>query len=266
MAELLQKFLIFDKFTLSQDDIYFFATIFTAALCGIFACGKVYCGSDRKKVSWILTLVNSFLMSNLGALYLMVKLPNIISTVFYGTEAQSYMNALDNFSVMICLWFALVNLFDLIFGFIFYRELLDPITALVHHPLYIWMMIASTTGHGGFINPKVFAPAFVMATVEELPTFILALGSVSKSMRSDMAFGVTFLVLRLFYHSLLLIFVIYIEMEPTPIALYVLTLVMHLFWFNTWFKKYGKKIFFPSPDKPSKALPDKDLKDGEHND
>ena len=103
-------------------------------------------------------------------------------------------------------------------------------------------MIASTTGNGFFIHSEVFCASFVYVAIEELPTFLLALGSVFPSCRTDFGFGITFFFLRLVYHTYMLIYSILSKTDYIVTILYILTLILHVFWFSTWVTKYGSKL------------------------
>lgn len=76
----------------------------------------------------------------------------------------------------------------------------------------------------------------------ELPSFILALGTIYPEYRSDIGFGATFLITRLVYHSLLLFFMLQIKnprLTIWPIA--ALALAMHCYWFSAWVRSYRKR-------------------------
>lgn len=146
----------------------------------------------------------------------------------------------DNMSIIISIIFGCVTFLDLFYGLIFYREQLSLLTTYIHHTLYIWLMYFIITGDGIFIKtPTPFSKAFMWCLIEELPTFLLALGSIFPSLRSDLAFGISFFLLRIVYH----LYVFYITWNLgayTPmIVLYFITLGMHFIWFYTWFVKYG---------------------------
>ena len=129
---------------------------------------------------------------------------------------------------------------DLLYGLIFYREQLGILTTYFHHTMYTWLMYFAITGNGLFMTtPGPFTTAFMFSTLEEIPTFLLALGSIFPGCRTDMGFGVTFFVFRILYHSCLLFHVIYTGGYSPVIGLLVLTLCMHLNWFTTWAMKYG---------------------------
>lgn len=210
-----------------------------------------------RKLSWVLSCFNSGLLTALGCIYTYYKLRDTGMVLDYKTLHNQ-----DNFSFLVCIWFAMFNATDLIFGGIFYLQQMGFMTACIHHPLFIYIMIACTTGcygiwwsKGGLVATLVppFAPSFMLMTVEELPTFILALGSVFPSCRSDMGFGITFFLLRIVYHGYVLVRGIHVGVHPFVSSLFAITGVMHIFWFRGWVVSQ----LWPKDKKPT--LKSKDL-------
>ena len=84
-----------------------------------------------------------------------------------------------------------------------------------------------------------FSNLFLLAAIEELPTFLLALGSMFSVFRTDLGFGLSFFLLRICYHLYLFTLGMKIGIETPVIGVFVLTLTMHLNWFYAWVSKYG---------------------------
>ena len=196
-----------------------------------------------RRLSWILSCVNSFMLTAIGGVYCYYKLRRSQLPMVY-----SDLHCNDNVAHLVALWFAMFNAADLIFGTLMYPEQMDPITAYVHHPLFIYIMYASTTGHYGW-NPMTmkalycdgFAPVFLIGCVEELPTFILGFGSVFPAWRLDIGFGVSFFLLRVIFHGCILVQSFLANVHPLVTGLCCLTMVMHIFWFRGWVVSYLKK-------------------------
>ena len=206
-----------------------------------------------KRLSWVLSCFNSGLLTALGFAYVVFQFQES------GFELQKHsLQHIDNFSALTCLWFAMFNVTDLVFGTIYYPKQMDPLTAYVHHPLFIYIMFACTTGYyGGISWPSTtswrsiifdrvppFSSSFMLVCAEELPTFILALGSVYPTLRSDLGFGVSFFLLRILYHAFVMLRGIYVGVHPFQSCLYGITLFMHMFWFKGWvtsMRKNAKK-------------------------
>jgi hypothetical protein len=247
------ELLNFNELTLTDDQKISAAAVFSAIILAIGLFARFYFAHDVKKMSWILSLVNSFVLTVLGATYVLVKTSTMEENFFaLGANGKQTFHSIDNVSFLICLWFALLNIFDLVLGMLFYRKYLDPLTAWVHHSVYIWILLAST-GHGIFATFEVFSSGLCFNLVEELPTFLLALGSVFPSMRTDVGFGTTFLGLRILYHAYLWYYSSTLGVNLVIPVLYTLTMTLHMFWFSTWVGKYGKRLMGGTSEKRQKS-------------
>ena len=220
--------------------------VFLCLFCSMmFASVVIFIGyatlPDRKKLSWVLSLTNSLFMTCAGAFYCLLKFLRKDSIFIWGEEDFL---GLDNYSAVTCIVFAVMNASDLIFGLIFYKEHLGVLTAYFHHTIYIWLMIYAITGNGGFTSTTPFCEGFMWSSIEELPTSLLALGSIFPSLRSDIGFGLSFFLLRIIYHSFLTYQAVQIVNAYgfACVGMYFLTLAMHVNWFYTWFTKYGMRL------------------------
>ena len=230
----------FYSYTLTDDNLFEIGKIFVGVLVGICIISKLLF-STPKKLSWAITLLNSTIICLCSVVYLHVKFPVIRDLITTGSSAYELYHEKNNFVVVVCLWFGLANICDILFGLIFYPKYLNILTAWVHHSVYIWMMIIATTGNGFFMTARVFAPAFIFAGIEEVPTFLLALGSMFPSLRTDFGFGISFFLLRIVFHILIFSYAIYSRTDTLTHVLYGLTLTLHLHWFSNWILKYGTK-------------------------
>lgn len=236
----------FHEFTLGESDLIHAARIYAVvlAIVCIIAKGTFSGKANEKRLSWVITLVNSFAMTLMGAAYLFAKAYVSSDLLTYMQSGRHVFHGLDNVSALVCLWFGMANVVDLVFGLLCYPKYVQLLTGYIHHTIFIWIMIASTTGNGGFVAVEKFAPAFLMMTVEELPTFLLALGSVFKSYRTDYGFGGTFFILRIVYHGFMMYNAFVWEAQTVVVFLYGLTLTMHLNWFYGWVRSMlkGSKV------------------------
>lgn len=173
------------KNDISLSSLYLAAAIFSVILL-FTGFSAVVLFEEKKKRAWVISLVNSFVMMIAGVFYLMQKVPKYSNFFQFGDNKAEIFYDLNNVSILICLWFGLANIFDLSFGFLFYRQQLGLLTAYIHHSVFIWITIISTTGNGFFMTAKPFASSFAFSLIEELPTFLLALGSVFPSLRTGL--------------------------------------------------------------------------------
>ena len=103
------------------------------------------------------------------------------------------------------------------------------------------MSYYSATGDGVFFQGNPFAKSFLTLYIEELPTFLLALGSVFPGLRTDMGFGITFFLFRVCYHGYMGCLSYKSNVDTPVVVLYALTFLLHCFWFYSWVSKYGSK-------------------------
>jgi hypothetical protein len=230
----------FEEFSLTEGDMA--GVVLCTAAFYIVLVG--FCRTlifNRKKLAFCLSMVNSFLMVLFGLTYLAIKSIKLGHNLFdfYGGELQWWAGR-DNFSVVVMLMFGTTSIMDLALGWVYYREHLYLLTTWIHHIVYIWLMGLLITGDGYFVSlPSPYTPAFMCALIEELPTFILALGTVFPQCRQDLAFGVTFCLTRLMLHAYMLVYMIRLGAPWLVIGCYVNPLLLHLHWFYTWCSKYG---------------------------
>lgn len=203
------------------------------SLGGIFTLRK-----DPKKLSWVISLFNSGLMTIAGIFYLtwhVIQSPQY----FYLIKLINLENNTD-FSVLCCLWFGLANLFDLALGVVFYKKYLGFLTAWIHHTAFIWVVFTMVTGNGGIVTGlHPFSISFANLLIEELPTFLLALGSIFPACRTDVGFGATFFIFRLVYHFYFFFSAVRLGTQKTHFVIYTLTGVLHVNWFWNWIMKYS---------------------------
>lgn len=190
---------------------------------------------QTKRLSWMISLLNSVVMTSFGLYYAVKTFPRFPQVRSFDTATgRQVFHHLTDSNILVAIWFSIANISDILFGLMCYAKYLDPLTAWVHHSIYIWIMIVSTTGNGGFTTCNPFAPSFSLMLLEELPTAILALGHVFPSLRSDWGFGSTFFLLRLCYHVYMAIYAFFSGVDTIVTVLFFLTTVMHSYWFYGW--------------------------------
>lgn len=225
----------FTEYTLTQSQLQIACAIFSSILIVVGFYG-VLKFENVKKRAWVISLVNSFVTMIAGVVYLVNKIPLYPEFLSFQLVDVKFHNSLDNFAVLACLWFFLACLFDLLFGLIFYPQQLGLLTAYIHHLVFMWIMVTGVTGNGLFMTCEPFAPSFVYMLIEEIPTFLLALGSIYPEYRTDFGFGSSFFLLRLAYHFYHLGFGLKNKVPTVIIVLYSLSGLLHINWFYGWVK------------------------------
>ncbi|EZG57650.1 putative transmembrane protein [Gregarina niphandrodes] len=128
----------------------------------------------------------------------------------------------------LCLVFYTHLWLDLIASFLFFREHMDLLAGWIHHICYILIVSHSLYHHWTYGLALVF--------IEEIPTFVLALGSVSpRRFRSESVFGYTFLVFRVVCHAVLTVLLcVKIKDHYFIKSITLLAMGLHAHWFMGW--------------------------------
>lgn len=237
----------FTKRSFTFSDFKMAGMGFSLFLFSVGMLGKMMFLNNPKKQAWFITLVASFIMTVIGIIYLLVKVPMYNNLFAYGDNGADVFHSTNDVTDMTMLFFALVNFFDLSFGVVFYRKYLGVMTAWFHHSLFTWMMFSGSTGNGLLFSMKPYGQSFLLMCIEELPTFTLALGSTFPMFRSDLGFGIPFFLLRICLHGYMTSYGYYMYftgvegVEMSIPILYSVALTMHVFWFKGWVESMRKK-------------------------
>jgi len=230
----------FDQFTLNDIELLIYAIHMCSAFIVWFCIALLLFPEDTKRMSWAITLLNSFIMSFASALYIFKKLPEGFFT--FGVHKESVFHGRDNFSAIVCLLFAVANFMDLLMGVIFYRDRLQFLTTFIHHPLFMFISYESITGNMVTTEMTPFTQGFLWMMIEEIPTFVLALGSIFPMFRLDAIFGLTFFLLRIVYHGYATSYAILSKTDLPICAFMCLSMIFHMIWFVQWITSYRKTL------------------------
>lgn len=246
----------FTSNTFTAVDFYIAAALFTSIIVIVAVCGKLVFKNDRKKLSWVIGSFSGLVMSILGILYVYHKVPLYNDFLFYGDNGPDLFEHTDDVANMASLFFGIANVLDLFFGCLFYRKELGILTAWVHHSLFIWISIASTTGNGLFMTNPPFASSFMFMCVEEIPTVVLGVGTLFPAFRTDWGFGIPFITTRVLYHGYITSYAIIMYFRGIGVSthipiLYSLTFIMYFNWALGWVKMMMKKRKLKSKSKKS---------------
>ncbi len=125
----------------------------------------------------------------------------------------------------------------------YYPEQIQLLSGWVHHTLYLALMVWALSGH--------FTAGFCLFLPLELPTFILAMGSIYPERRSDLLFGSTFFATRICYHFTLLQRILRVG-DAAPVPIWIPTLAafaLHVYWFALWLRGYTRRRLRLEQDK-----------------
>lgn len=143
----------------------------------------------EKQISWILTLISSLVCT-------IFSIPFVIQFFFSDLDVQ-LLGIDSQFHTGFICFFKTYLILDLALGCLFYRNRITLITGWVHHIFYILTLFC-------FLRLQI-SPLFTVSSILELPTLILAAGSMVHEWRSDFLFGSTFFVLRLVAHGWMMV-------------------------------------------------------------
>lgn len=129
-------------------------------------------------------------------------------------------------TVLVTTFFMTFLIMDLCIGVIFYKNKIDMLTGWVHHITYLITLTWAIYNQ--------YSSIFVMMCVLEIPTFLLALGSVRSHLRRDYLFASTFLLTRILFHAYAISCAWQIKPFGPIVNALSLFFPLHCFWF------YGK--------------------------
>jgi hypothetical protein len=175
-------------------------------------------------------LISSFVLSIVGtsiAIYAEIN----------GLWTYEYMFADVWYARIVMIFFINCNILDLLLGYFYYREFLYPLTTIVHHIFFITVSILMV-GWG-------YSRGFLFCFPLEIPTFLLALGTIWSFLRTDLAFGFLFFWCRIVYHAGLIYRIYSVEgFGGSAWKLCSPPLLLHLHWFSNWCQSAMKRHYY----------------------
>jgi len=173
---------------------------------------------NDKKIKSLISISNSFIFSIYGIYKLYLLLFNFKIITMENID-DIYMTDI----------FIFYLLFD-IFAHIYLNIPMNLLTCKIHHSSYLIFLV--------FLRLHHYSHLFTIFLIEELPTFLLNLGQYDKKYRNDNLFGFTFFILRIIYHLYVYLLIYYIHHPYYCDVVFILTTMVHIFWFYNWFDKY----------------------------
>lgn len=196
----------------------------------------------RKQRAWLLQLITAFLST-------IVAIPSTLSLLFYiGNKDVWYsLQGDDHFGARpLCIFFMVQCLLDIIIGLAEYREHLPLPTSWIHHAVYLrlmtWVLGLKSCG------------TFAAAAINELPSVLLSLGNLDKSLRTDLVFGIVYFATRVSYTCLIFIYhVIWVTNSFYFQHVMGVVLIVHVLWFIQWRKSYLRNVNKNAKDRTTKS-------------
>jgi len=137
-------------------------------------------------------------------------------------------------------------------GMLFYRSKVNLLTGWIHHSVYVFIVEYAIQRHWSYI--------FSLCAVMEIPTFVLALGSIIPRFRSDAIFAVSFFATRIALH---IVFGVTLALQRHEVAngsfgpaiIMGCILPLHAHWFTGCIKGLLKKYKAAQQPAPVAKLP-----------
>ncbi|EKM51070.1 uncharacterized protein PHACADRAFT_177767 [Phanerochaete carnosa HHB-10118-sp] len=178
--------------------------------------------TERQK-SWVLSTLSSATMT-------LVSLPYL----WHWCQTRN-VDILHSFADYSCCFFVGYLASDLLVGSMHYRSSISLLTGWIHHLIYIVLLTF-------LIIPYDFSSLFALLCILELPTFLLAAGSLNSAFRNDYVFATVFFLTRICFHIYITITYALRALSPasgpwapaavlwTPTIVLSCVLPMHLLW------------------------------------
>jgi hypothetical protein len=211
-----------------------------------YTCIHTGLAKTEKQISWLLTFASSVVCTA-------ISLPYYVRFWRSGWDMQ--LLGLDSsvHTSLVC-FFITYLVMDLTLGSMYYKSRITIATGWIHHSIYIvilfWLMRSRSSSF------------FTVNAILELPTVILAVGSMRASWRSDFLFALSFFALRLVYHAWMITSVKQHHRIESLWLVAVLVFPLHVYWFYgivqlQW--KHLKIAIFGPPEDACEKLAQEDV-------
>ncbi|KAI8343002.1 hypothetical protein BC941DRAFT_410188 [Chlamydoabsidia padenii] len=183
---------------------------------------RLYVQTERQR-AYIMSLLSSCVTS-LGSLpYVYQVLIHQRGNLHLLLVTTNQPTTFSLLSVSLTTFFMTFLCLDLLVGWFKYRNKMDMLTGWIHHITYFCVLTWVLKQH--------YTGIFIAMCVLEVPTFLLALGSVYRPWRRDYLFACAFLSTRIVFHSFMIksAFGLF-HLGPITLALSAF-LPVHIYWF-----------------------------------
>lgn len=189
--------------------------------------------------AWLLSLVVSLAVSILGVPYV-IEVVQVTWRAYAASglgEAQvalyGYLCTETSGSRQVALAFLGFMLVDLGVGFVDYRRHIDPLSGWAHHAVYVALV--------AYACRRRMTHLFVALSPLEIPTAMLALGSVAPHLRVDLPMGIAFAATRLGWLAFIgHVLPLFDGVSPLSV-LVAPVFALHTYWFRGWLRSYAKR-------------------------
>ncbi|KAI7866308.1 uncharacterized protein EV154DRAFT_488575 [Mucor mucedo] len=196
---------------------------------------------NEKERAYVCTLLSSSITST-------CSLPLVYELLSNGGDLSALL-VYRTWTVVATTFFMTFLIMDLCIGVFFYKNKIDMLTGWIHHLTYL-ITLTWAIHHQ-------YSAVFIMMCVLEIPTFVLALGSVRSHLRRDYVFAGTFLLTRILFHA----YAISCAWKLNPFGPVVNALTfffpVHCFWFYGFIKQQIRLMKTDPKITPTRTAPKK---------
>lgn len=182
---------------------------------------KTEIARTEKERAYVCTLLSSSITS-------ICSLPLVYRLLTNGGDLLEILSY-RTWTVLATTFFMTFLIMDLCIGVLFYKSKIDILTGWIHHITYLITLTWAIHNQ--------YSSIFIMMCVLEIPTFLLALGSVRSHLRRDYLFAGTFLLTRILFHAYAILCAWQIKPFGPVVNTLTLFFPLHCFWF---YGKHGK--------------------------
>ena len=234
----LTAYFFFDAFDYLVFSISFFGLFQIYGICRHL----LQCDDEKewnRKRAWILTFFSAFALVIQCFDFLRRKkvFPNLFLSPDISIDILYLSYLSPNEGKIAVLFFAAHCMLDLIVGVFDYAENLGLTSGYIHHTAFLLFLPLTLYSH--------IEGAFLLLSLNEIPTLILSLGQIFRSFRQDILFGISFLLIRVIYtltYTLLVVFKDTDEGKPYLLIILIPICLLHIIWFRDWYQGYSKRI------------------------
>ncbi|KAI8336774.1 hypothetical protein BC941DRAFT_397819 [Chlamydoabsidia padenii] len=210
--------------------LFFYYGTSATLLSSCFYLSKRYLVHTEKQLSWVLTLMSSLICS-------FTSLPGIYHFWESGYDMH-WLTLNTHYDIALVCFFQTYLALDLCLGQRYYRQRITWVTGWLHHSIYLVLLT-------WFLKCRI-PSFFVVASVLEIPTLILAVGAINPIWRSDRLFAFSFFCLRLVLHTWMIRLLKHHHHVRSLWCIALAILPLHLYWFYGIVHLHARKYYHQS--------------------
>lgn len=235
----------FDKYNLETNDLFRFSILVTTIISSYIIMAVYLTNVSSKSLSKAIVILNSIISSAFSIVYLFHHLSDINKLLYKDKDSEvtiyDVLHSVDDWSYLLCLWQVHVHIYNLIFGYIFYKSLLSFPIIGYHIASIFWLGIIMV-GSGVILNMNPSTAVIAYLSIEEIPMIVFYFGYMISSVKYDGIFGALYLVFRVIYHAFLLFHAAHARCHSFLLIVMTIIFIKNLNIFNIWFTRNVQQV------------------------